>query len=144
MIRIFNIFMFSLAVTLLSGCAADRSQWVDASRKNTIKGYQSFIKAHPDSRYVSLAENNINKINEDKAQKERISENWKKLKNGMFVTKVDKLIGPLGDDVVKSIRNNSLLAALAPGSISGSTTFRGDFFTLTFNVKGGLVEWSLK
>ena len=61
-ITIVYYFILLFTMTVLSGCANVQRDWEYASRKDSIKAYEAFIKDHPESEYNNQAQEKIQKI----------------------------------------------------------------------------------
>jgi len=55
-------------VILIGGCSTIQRDWKNASQRNNILAYQYFIEAHPNTEYVSQAQDKIQQIRFEKAR----------------------------------------------------------------------------
>jgi hypothetical protein len=52
---------------LLAGCGSGQSDWNRASKANTVAGYETYLRRHPDGEYRAEADERITQLNDDQA-----------------------------------------------------------------------------
>lgn len=131
-----------LSILTLAGCATPTSEYNKAKEINSIESYKAYVEQYPYGRYTVKAKEKIAELTEKETKKTQLKNNWGKLSKGMSVDDVDSLIGPLNRGAVRNIKK---LAENKNGQkADGGFPYRGHFFTLKFDTKGRLSEWSLK
>jgi len=63
--NLYKIFAFCVIALIIEGCATVKGDWEEASERNSIRAYSTFIKEHPDAEYVKEAKDRIEKLEEE-------------------------------------------------------------------------------
>jgi hypothetical protein len=55
------------SAVLLAACNTGQSDWNKASKANTVAGYETYLRRHPDGEYRAEADERITQLNDDQA-----------------------------------------------------------------------------
>jgi hypothetical protein len=117
------------------------NEWRATERINTIESYNQFLKNHRDPRYSKKAKINILRIKIN----QNIVKNWDKLEKGLMLAEVDKLVGPLDEYFISTMKGRMkpvIKGEKLPDDAPRLYTYRGGVYTLEFDIYGRLRRWS--
>jgi len=122
----------------------EEEDWDDACDANTRRSYAAFLDFYPSSKYAPVARKRIE-------QTGNIDKNWSRLKRGMSVYEVDRLVGPLTEFPIATIKRSKdassdgrklggerLLPTLPYGT---EVPYSDDYCKLSFDAQGNLLKW---